>query len=118
MSERREIQSRWLVSPDVPNRIDEVGQHNVSLLSIAMACNSGTLGEAVANNIADCHNGCLGIPEPETTVPEVVDVCCRLHDALDEAIQYKGKVLREKHGDDKLLIEARAVLDKTGKNRD
>lgn len=65
--------------------------------------------------IVSDHNACLGIEDPETTVPELVAVIGKLIDAFDEASQYKNTVLRSKHGDDELLAEARAVLAKTGK---
>lgn len=67
----------WIVSEHVPTRIDEVAKEykSLSLHGVAMACDSGTLGEANAKRIVDCVNACKGIEDSETTVPELVAVC-------------------------------------------
>ena len=58
-----------------------------------------------AKRIAGCVKGCLGIEDPETTVPELVAVCNKLSEAIEEASQYK------EHDD--LVAEALAILAKT-----
>lgn len=79
----------------------------------------GTIVILVVETPADCrcivadHNGCIGIEEPVTTVPELVAICSELIEALDDAAQYKGDFLRDKHDDEGLLIKARTMLAKT-----
>lgn len=75
-------------------------------------------GPAIQARIVADHNACIGIDDPETTVPELVAMCGILMLALDDASQYKGEFLREKHGDDDLLTEAGELLTKTGRQND
>lgn len=69
-------------------------------------CGSGDEAKAHAKRIVADHNGCLGIKDSETTVPELVDVCSKLIVTLNERARYQE--------DDELVAEARAILGKTG----
>ena len=83
-----------------------------------LACKSGLVSldnPDNAKHVVACCDICIGIEEPETTVPELVAICFHLIEALDDAAQYKGTFLRDKHGDGDLLIKARAVLAKIRK---
>ena len=67
----------------------------------------------IAARIVADHNGCLGIVDPETTVPELVDACADLIEDYDECIS------ASEFGDgqyaEKLLDRVKAALAKTGK---
>lgn len=61
--------------------------------------------EAYADRIITDHNACLGIKDPATTVPELVEVCEKMLDRLAHR-NWPGTVI--------LKDRARAVLAKTG----
>lgn len=89
------------------NKLNELWKTNGPYI----VCGTLRIGEifddAARPRILSDHNACLGIEEPETTVPELVAVCDKLIVTLAERAQYQE--------DDELVAKARAVLAKTGK---
>lgn len=62
----------------------EADIHSLPLIAEVMG-RSNTDGEgsqANADRIVQCVNGCKGIPSPETMVPELVTMVCRLRDYI------------------------------------
>lgn len=62
-------------------------------------------GKTTGARIVADHNACIGIEDPETTVPELVVMIGKLMSALEECA----------YADVDLLTEAAGLLTKTGK---
>lgn len=92
----KSTQQRWHADTRQANVYDEDGTIVTHLVETREDC----------RRIVSDHNGCIGINDPQTTVPELVEVCKSMIDRLD--LGYFGAT--------QLQRRARAVLTKTGKH--